>query len=88
MVEKENFQCLLIFMLNQLMLESMDDLKRKFFSGNYAEKINKMHRVPPHDIYCESQNVSDHVLKEEQGKEVEVKENKKKRFTANYNMFF
>ena len=65
----------------------MDDLKRKFFSGSYAEKRIEIHRAP-HDVYCEGQNVSDDVPKEEQGKEVGVKESKMKRFIAHYNMFF
>ena len=64
----------------------MNDL-RKFFSGGNAEKRNETHQAP-RDIYCESQNVSDFALKEDQKGAVEVKENKKKRFTATYNMFF
>ena len=66
----------------------MDDLRRKFFSGNYAEKRKNGTHQAPHDVYCESQNVNNNVSKEEQNKVIEVKENKKKRFTAHYNMFF
>ena len=83
MVENEVKLTTFNFMLNQLMLEAMDNLKRKFFSGSYAEKRDEMHQVS-HEIYCESQNVNNYVAKEEQGEEIEVKENKKKRFVANY----
>ena len=66
----------------------MDNLKRKFFSGNNAEKRKEIHQAS-HEIYCESQNVSKNVHKEEPEEEVLLnKENKKKLFTANYNMFF
>ena len=64
----------------------MNDLK-KIFSGGNAEKRNEMHQAP-RDIYCESQNVSDFAPKEDRKGAVESKENKKKRFTATYNMFF
>ena len=74
------------FMFNQLMLESMDDLKRKIFSGSNAEKKNEMYQAS-HEIYCEGQNVSDFVNKEEH-EVVKIKEDKKKPFKANYNMFF
>ena len=66
---------------------AMSNTNKSFFSGGYAEKIDEKH-LAPHEIYCESQNVTDNVAKEEQVKEVEVKENKKKRFIANYNTFF
>ena len=65
----------------------MRNSNKSFFSGGYAEKKEETHQAP-HEIYCESQNVSNNVTEEEQVKEVEVKENKKKRFVATYNMFF
>ena len=65
----------------------MSDSTKSFFSGGYAEKREEMHQAP-HEIYCESQNVMDNVPKEEQEEEVDVKDIKKKRFVANYNMFF
>ena len=64
----------------------MSNSNKSFFSGGNAEKRDENHQVP-HEIYCESQNVNNYVQEEEQV-EVEVKENKKKRFVANYNMFF
>ena len=71
------------------MLEVMDKLfkKRSFFSGNTTEKSDanpQMHQ----EIYYEGQNTNgQNVVKEEQ-EEVIMKEKKKGRFFANYNMFF
>ena len=64
----------------------MDDLRQKFISGNNAEMKTET-LLTHHDVYCESQNVSDNATKEEQ-EEVKIKENKKKPFIANYNTFF
>ena len=65
----------------------MSDSNKSFFSGGYAEKKEDKHQAPL-EIYCESQNVNDNVTEEGQVKDVEVTENKKKRFVATYNMFF
>ena len=65
----------------------MSDTTKSFFSGGNAEKREEMHQAP-HEIYCESQNVMNNAPKEEQEEEVDGKDNKKKRFIANYNMFF
>ena len=71
------------------MLEAMGNTKRNFFSGNYAEKSSKMHLEHNNEIFYEGQNVkmSDSATKEKQ-EEVKKDENKKKKFFANYNMFF
>ena len=63
----------------------MNDSKKSFFSGGYAEKNNEKQLAD--NVYYEGQNVNDCVITEEREK-VKIKENKKKRFTANYNMFF
>ena len=65
----------------------MGDTKRNFFPGNYAEKSRKIHL--DNEVFYEGQNVnmSDSATKEKQ-KEVKKNENKKKKFFANYNMFF
>ena len=62
----------------------MSDSKKSFFSGGKAEKKNEMHLAG--NIYYEGQNVNNCVTREE--REDVKKENKKKRFLANYNMFF
>ena len=63
----------------------MNDSKRNFFSGGKAEKNNEKQLVD--NIYYEGQNVNDCVVTEERGY-VKNQEKQKKRFLANYNMFF
>jgi hypothetical protein len=72
------------------MLEVMDKLlkRRSFFSDNSTEKGGVCFETHPHlEIYCEGQNVNSQNVKEEH-EIVIMKENKKNRFFANYNMFF
>lgn len=70
------------------MLEIMDRMRRKiFFSGNNTEKNNETQRLQEEIVY-EGQIVNERIVKEEQEEEVKVKENRKSRFIANYNMFF
>ncbi|MDR0699466.1 MAG: hypothetical protein LBG28_09675 [Tannerella sp.] len=69
----------------------MDKLlkRRSIFSGNITEKIDADFRTHPHqEIYCEGQNVNGQNIKEEEHDVVIMKEKKKNRFFANYNMFF
>jgi hypothetical protein len=66
----------------------MDKLlkKRDFFSGNTTEKSDAKPQLHQ-EIYYEGQNTNGQNVKEEQ-EEVIMKEKKKGRFFANYNMFF
>lgn len=67
----------------------MDKLfkKRSFFSGNTTEKNDanlQMHQ----EIYYEGQNTNGQNAVKEEQEEVIMKEKKRGRFFANYNMFF
>ena len=65
----------------------MDKIRKStFFSGKDSDK-NYEKLQTHHNIYCESQNVIDSSTINVE-KEVKTKENRKKRFIANYNVFF
>jgi hypothetical protein len=70
------------------MLEVMDRLlkKRNFFSGNSMEKEDAGRRHE--EFYCEGQRVSGHDDVREEQDLVIMKEKRRSRFFANYNMFF
>lgn len=68
----------------------MDKLlnRRGFFFGNSTEKDDAGFGTHPYrEIYCEGQDVNSQNTKEEQDVAT-MREKRKNRFVANYNMFF